>query len=356
MDSSRRNIDNQPLISIVILNWNGHDDTIACLKSLAESSYDNFEVILVDNASVNNSVDLIKDWINKNHQAGIGKKFEIADSLIYTEPFYESINITIIENSENVGFAKANNIGIAQAIKHHADYVLLLNNDTVADRDSLQELIEFFTAHTEYSVATPQIRYFDKPEMIWNCGGKLTSLGSRKYFFDDRHFSELPETDYLKITFITGCALIAKTEVFKNFGPLTEDFFFGEEDYEFSIRMKKNKIKIACVLNSVIYHKVNSSISKASAITIGKIYIHYLNRFINLRNYMSPLKWQMWRHVYLIYIFVLLKFRHKIDFKVIQNFNKSLLEKSLTLKEVNKVTFEKYINCNFDTKNIYGSD
>ena len=348
MPEENKKISDKPKISIVVLNWNGYGDTIECIESLADSSYDNFEIILVDNASADNSVAFIKEWLFEYNQHMKGKKFRFAFGSNNSQPGHSFIPFKIIENTENLGFAKANNIGIEQAIEHKADYVLLLNNDTKVASNALQKLVGFFQLHSEYSIATPQIRYFDKPDIIWNCGGKLTSFGSRKYFFDDKSFLSLPANDSLDITFITGCAMFAKSEIFRTYGSLTEAFFFGEEDYEFSLRMKKLKVKMACVLNSVIFHKVNSSISKASANVIGKIYIHYLNRFINLRSYMSSWKWQLWRHVYIVYIFALLKFRHKIDNNVIRNFNRSLLLNSAQMSEVNKATFEKYINNNFE--------
>jgi len=328
MNKINKNKNPNPFISIVILNWNGYKDTIECLQSFLVCDYDNFEIILVDNASTDGSVEHIKKWI-------AGTSFK---------------NIRIIENLDNYGFAKGNNIGIAVALENKAEYVLLLNNDTVVDKHFLENIVRFFNDNKSYFVATPQIRYFDKPEIIWNCGGKLSDFGTRKYFYEDRSYKELPQNKFFDVSFITGCALIVRSEVYEKIGMLTEDFFFGEEDFEFSLRLKKNKISAACILDSVVYHKVNSSISKTSDIVIGKIFINYLSRFVNLKNYMSLWKWQLWRYLYIIYIIYLLRTRHKIQLNPLKNFILCLLRYSSTLKGTDKATFDKCINFDFSYK------
>ena len=97
---------NPPSISIVVLNWNGRDDTLACLESVERISYPNFRVIVVDNGSADNSVAAIRAAFPK---------------------------VELIETHANLGFSGGNNVGIKRALEHGADYVLLLNNDTVVD-------------------------------------------------------------------------------------------------------------------------------------------------------------------------------------------------------------------------------
>ena len=121
---SNTNLNNcyNPKISIVILNWNGFADTIDCLISLSKCTYSNFDVILIDNNSNDESVSIIKKWL--------------------TETRFQ--NLIFIENEENYGFAKGNNIGIDIALKNNSDFILLLNNDTVVESDFLIELLNFY--------------------------------------------------------------------------------------------------------------------------------------------------------------------------------------------------------------------
>jgi GT2 family glycosyltransferase len=347
MDSIKTGIDQRPLISIVVLNWNGYSDTIQCLSSLLKCDYNNFEIILVDNGSTDDSVNTIKRSFNIDDHSPATGSYKLYRNEMITAGDPSFIKLQIIENPENLGFAKGNNKGIAQALKDQTDFIMLLNNDTIVNDGFLNELVDFFGTHDEYAVASPQIRYFDKPEIIWNCGGKLNKLGSRKYFYNEKPYLKLPPKDFLNISFITGCCIIVKAEIFERFGSLTEKFFFGEEDYEFSIRLKKNGIKVACALKSVIYHKVSSSISRVSEAAIGKVYIHYLNRFIDLKDYMPNWKWQLWQRLYMVYIFILLNTRHKIPARILRKFSISLLNNSRILNGVDRLTFEKYIVCDF---------
>ena len=186
MDNTIQHIKNKPVVSVVILNWNGYQDTIECLASLSQCVNERFEIILVDNASSDGSVEIIEKWITDTVTSKDEKKFKIVkpDSGYTDDSSFIPVYIHV--NSENLGFAKGNNIGIERALDHNSSYVLLLNNDTVVNHNFLSELLNFFEAHPEYSLATPQIRYYDKQDIIWNCGGSLSNFGSRKYFFDDK--------------------------------------------------------------------------------------------------------------------------------------------------------------------------
>src|SRR5206468_7870337 len=136
-----------------------------------------------------------------------------------------------------------------------------------------------------------QIRYYEPDTRIQNCGGDLTYFGSRKYKFANQNVSALPRSESSPITFITGCALLFKHSVT---GPLSEDFFFGEEDYEFSLRLRRLGLEMACVHTAAIYHKVGTSIKRSSK-PLGAIAVHYASRLIDTRNYYSRLRWHATR-------------------------------------------------------------
>lgn len=129
----------------------------------------------------------------------------------------------------------------------------------------------------------------------------------------------------------------------------SEKFFFGEEDYEFSLRLKRAKKKMVCCLDSIIYHKVGSSIDDVSDDQkIGKAYVHYLNRFINLRNYFPHLFWHCWRLLYIFYIYFLLGRQTGCSAKVRYSFIKKLLRESSTLDGVDQKAFLTIIHSNID--------
>lgn len=150
--------------------------------------------------------------------------------------------------------------------------------------------MNFYLKHKEYAALSPQIRlYYDK-DKIWNCGGIL-KRGARHYLYPKCPTTSLPDKEYLEASFLTGCALLFD---YKRTGMLTEQFFYGEEDFEFALRLRSKNMKMACLLTSVIYHKVGRSIKKNKN-SIAVNHIHYLNRLIDYKQYSkSGLYYNIW--------------------------------------------------------------
>jgi GT2 family glycosyltransferase len=321
---------NNNFVYIIILNWNGWRDTIDCLNSLKKTNYSYYHIILLDNGSTNDSVNQIRSWINAND---ISPKLNLVD---YDKIIYSSEWISFLTHKENLGFSKGCNFGIDFAdSQFKGNLVLLLNNDTTVEFDFLDKLISVYKEN-QYSVLAPQIRLYEPKELIWNCGGKLF-FGFRKYYFQGKHISNLPKKDILEVTFLTGCALLFN---FKKTGKLTDRFFFGEEDFEFSYRLKLRKEKMACVLNSIIYHKVGRSISSHVQENFGPIYIYYLNRFINMKYiFDSKLVWGFWIFIYSFYLFYLFILKNKMKISKYCKFYFILLKNSNQLSEVNQAHF-----------------
>ena len=135
-----------PKVYVVIVNWNGRDDTIECIKSVKNISYPNFEIILVDNGSKDNSIDSIKE-------------------------IFKDINY--IENKKNLGFAEGNNIGIRLALNNDAEYIWLLNNDTIVHQDALSAMVDVGERIPESGILGSKIYYYDKPDFIWFAGATI---------------------------------------------------------------------------------------------------------------------------------------------------------------------------------------
>lgn len=133
-----------PKVSIIVLNWNRLMDTSECLETLQKVEYENKEIIVVDNGSSNGS----QDYIRRNYH-----------------------DIMLVENTENLGFAEGNNKGIQLALRNGADYVFLLNNDTIVDRNVIEELIEVAETDILIGFLGPKIYYYNEPNRIWSAGG-----------------------------------------------------------------------------------------------------------------------------------------------------------------------------------------
>ena len=255
----------------IIINWNGADDTIACLRSLERAEGD-FRVVVADNGSSDDSREKITDFL--------------ATSALKAE---------LLPLEKNYGFAVGNNMAIAYDRKYNPDSYLLINNDTEVKPDFFLKLKAYRDSHPECKIIGPLINYWSEKERIWSCGGKLI-FGSRKACFRNTLVSDLPERTPYPVSFISGCALMVDSSLIdKDGGLLTERFFFGEEDYEFALRMRRQGEKMAIVRDSVIYHKVGSTAKKASNASLGRDYMYYLGRLIVAREYYSPLQFALIR-------------------------------------------------------------
>lgn len=292
--------------AIIILNWNGASDTIECLASLYQMKT-RFYVVLVDNGSKDDSVERIVHYLEAEdiqHQC-----IKAGQALAQTPANRECI---VYETGENLGFAKGNNAGVRLLSTCPPDRYLLLNNDTIVEPDFLDCLVAFEEEHPEYCALTPLICYNDPRTLVWNAGGKQF-FGLRKYYYARRPVSEIQEKDYIPVTFLTGCALYFSSSALNaEEVPLTERFFFGEEDFDFCMRMNEGKRKMACVLDSKIYHKVSASVQNKNS--VGRVYINTLNRFIDLRLHWPLALFLLWVLCYIPHLqLLMMRQRHSLN-------------------------------------------
>lgn len=320
------------MVGILILNWNGWEDTIMCLHSIQSITYKDYFVIIGDNGSSDDSKVQIENFCNINN---IRLSYEL---LGYEAKSIINIGEVIYYDLKcNNGFAKGNNLMIQYSQRFSPEYFLLLNNDTEVVPNFLKLLIDFKNNHKDYDVLTPLIPYYYDKNRIWNAGGKLF-WGFRQYFYANKTINEIKENEHIDCSFITGCALFFTQKCLKPDGKLfTEDFFFGEEDFELAFRFKREHIKQACVLSSIIYHKVSSSSKNYK--NINKIFIHYLNRYINNRHNLSRISYTLWKFINDFYVFYLLSRTFGINDSV--SFLLELNKECKRLEYVDKDYFEK---------------
>jgi len=339
-------------VNIIILNWNGTNDTIACLKSLKENKYANYKIIIVDNGSDPESISGLIHWCENNfsqivfydkNQAESGGKDEDEKLLENTK---SSDRLVFVKNNENLGFAAGNNVALRYIQKRNSEYAMLLNNDTIVEKNALSILMRFLITHKEYTAVTPQIRYFEPNNIIWNCGGKITWFGNRKYYYAGKHISNVSRKSSKRITFITGCALLFKPQIT---GILTEKFFFGEEDFEFSMRQKRLKNNMACIFPSIIYHKVSASADKLRGNILGSVYLHYLSRLIDNKHYSSKNMFRIKKVLNLSYVILVLRFKHQIGFKQIAAMIRKLLKELKTLDRIDRDYYLRFIKEDFSS-------
>ncbi len=226
-----------PFVSIIVLSWNGRSDTLECLRSLSDVDYPRYEVVVVDNASTDGTVEAVRR---------------------------EFPGVQVIRNDSNLRYAGGNNVGIREALGRGADCVLLLNNDTVVDRMFLRELVSGFSAVPGAGIAGPMILYHADPRRIWYAGGEidwwggwLRHTGIRLY--DDGRFDGPHETSY-----VSGCCLLMRRNVIEKIGLLDESYFIYGEDADWCIRARRAGYPSIVVPSARIWHKVSASSGRFS--------------------------------------------------------------------------------------------
>ncbi|MDE6493663.1 MAG: glycosyltransferase family 2 protein [Bacteroidales bacterium] len=352
------------MTAIILLNWNGFQDTIECLESLFACTKQDFVWAVVDNGSENESVQAITDYLNRR-----GKDFSVVKEGENPSFSLKAGQGVVYALGENYGFAKGNNMGIA-LVERLSDndgadkpaHYLLLNNDTLVEPDFLEKLETFSLKNPQYVALTPQIRRAGNKNIIWNCGGKLV-FGLRIYRYENKPYSAIKEKHCMPISLITGCALFVKRELIgfpdawlqkksKRYAArphsqteatdvLSNRFFFGEEDFDFSLRLQDKKQKMACVLDSVIYHKAGES--RKQFLPAGHLYMHHLNRFVDVRQHWHPFKFFIWKLIYMPYISLALLLRDKVSIREIFRYQKNLWKESAELDGMDKALFLRWI-------------
>lgn len=274
-------------ITILILNWNGWQDTIECLESIYQNNYPNFNVIVVDNGSTDNSINKIKDFCKG--------KISVTSTFFNTDPTNKPINflevrpdidnyqkqktsnkgLILIKNPKNSGFAEGNNIGINYALKQiHSDYIMLLNNDTVVAKDFLVELIEVTEKNKKIGIAGPMIYYYNDPNRIWFAKGKISWKFSRGL---NAGYNEIDHGQYnevSKMEYASGCGFLIKREVIEKIGLIDPNFFMYFEEIDWTIRAFKQGYLSYFVSDAKIWHKV----SKSGGGIKGRIGLYYITR------------------------------------------------------------------------------
>lgn len=252
-----------PKVSIIILNRNWREDTIECLESLYRIDYPNYEVILVDNASSNNSLSKIEDWINWKIKIE-SKIFETTKCthniklFEYTKEELENWSylkwkkklddlpsnqkLFILKNDQNYWFAEGNNIAMRQVISEdNSEYILLLNNDTVVEKSFLINLIVWIKSNKDLWWIWPKTMLYFNPK-------------NKQIFYKK-------DKDWYVKDIIWVCVLY-EIKTLKKSWLFNKDFFIFTEETELNIRIRKNWRKLWITDDSIIYHKVSQSTSK----------------------------------------------------------------------------------------------
>jgi GT2 family glycosyltransferase len=250
-----------PKIFAIVLNYNGSETLLDCIGSLYNCSYSNLEIIVIDNASTDGSLEKAKSLYGK---------------------------ITYIKNSKNIGFSAGNNIGIRLALEKFADYIFLLNNDANVEKDCILNLSIFAQKNKKVGIISPLI-INQNNSSIWFSGGKISWLKMRC-----THNKDSNDKITLKTEYVSGCAMLIKKSVFKKIGLFDEDYFLYYEDADFSIRAIRNGFEILIDQSSKVFHHEHSNEKNPK-----KTYWLVLSALIFFKKNSLPFH-KIWQFFYLI--------------------------------------------------------
>jgi GT2 family glycosyltransferase len=210
-------------VFIVILNWNRLRDTLECLKSVYGLDYENFVAVVVDNGSTDDSVAVIRR---------------------------EYPRVSLLENKENLGYTGGNNIGMHYAMQNGADYVWLLNNDTVVAPDCLSEMVEGAEKVDSTGLVSPVICSYDNESEIQFTGGWLNWKDMSVFYLDD-----IEDGLRSKDLCLWGTALLVKRQLIEKIGYLKGEYFAYWEDIEYSLRSAAAGYKNIICSTGRVFHK-----------------------------------------------------------------------------------------------------
>lgn len=301
-----------PKVAIIILNWNGWNDTIECLESLYQITYPNYDVVLVDNGSEEKSILNIKKYCEgtlevKSDFFSYDPSNKPIEIISYTKEEVESGSwkeekadsllpkrkIRLIENKYNYGFAAGNNIGIMYALKNLSpNYILLLNNDTVVDRKFLEKLVFIGETEENVGIVGPNVYYYNfnsRKDIIWSAGGTISMWTGRRITRKYRKVDKTEESKSSHVDFISGAALLIKKEVVSKIGLLDSDYFTYTEDVDWCYRTKRSRYEIVHVPSSKVWHKVSMSTKGEQSPT--SLYLTVRNSIIFMKKNARIYQW-----------------------------------------------------------------
>lgn len=275
--SPRGNQDrSRPAVAIIIVNWNGWQDTVECLESLQRVTYPQYTVVVVDNGSTDGSVDKIKAWAHGHiavesrfveynrcykpvylveYDSQIAQAGGIPEEEALLNRVPPRSRLIMIRTGKNLGFAGGNNVGIRYALALGTDWILLLNNDAVVDPHFLEEMVAVAQTTPNVGIIGPKIYFYERPDIIqsvgarmnmWTGRGKLIGLGQRNYGQHDR---------IRTVDWVSGAAIMVRNEVFARVGLLDERFFICYEESDLCFRARRKGFEVIVVPTAKVWHK-----------------------------------------------------------------------------------------------------
>ncbi len=293
---------------MLLLNWNGLDDTLECLESVLRNHYPSYQIILCDNASSDGSVEAVAAWARGERAA---PEAPPAMRHLSSPPVAKPIplvrydrataerggaasdvdaKIILIETGANLGFAGGNNVGLRYALaRDDFAYVWLLNNDTAMEPDALEKLVARASADPRIGMCGSTMPYYDRPDLLWALGGATYNpwlaephnVACREPRRPVESLAELAELER-SLDYIVGASMLLSRDFLREIGPMCEDYFLYYEELDWA-RRSRGRFEMGVAVDSVVYHKVGSSTKTLTMKSRGQQTADFYAHFNKLR-------------------------------------------------------------------------
>lgn len=220
-----------PSVYAVVLTYNHYEDTRECLESLAKIDYANLSTLVVDNGSSDGTPDKVRA---------------------------DFPQVQVIETGSNLGVPWGYNVGFSHALQAGAEYILMLNNDTIVDPTMLQHLLEAGQADSQAGILAPKVLYYDDPEVIWSAGGRHRAFPPAHIILGQDDPSSAFEKPF-HLEYALSCGLLIHRRAFERAGLFDPGYFFFFDDWDFSQRVRAHGLHIVFVPQARMWHKVSKS-------------------------------------------------------------------------------------------------
>lgn len=264
-----------PRVYIIIVNWNGWQDTVRCLESLFAMEYTNFVVIVCDNASTDGSIEHLMAWSKGELTAPVEPWASLPPATFCPKPIAFSLavagqrfelsreRLVLLQVGENAGFAGGSNAGLRFAAQaRDLDYAWLLNNDTVVDSAALSEMIRRMEEFAGAGLCGSKLLYFQEPGTIQALGGSTYNLwtGRGGHIGDGDSITDALPCDEVerRLKYIFGASVLVRASFLEKVGLLNPNYFLYFEEIDWAVRAK-GCFRLAYAPASLVYHKAGSS-------------------------------------------------------------------------------------------------
>lgn len=249
-------------LAVILVNWNGREITLDALRSLYGVEYPGLNIIVVDNASEDGSVE------------AIAREFPHVD---------------LLRMGKNLRFAGGNNAGITRALSEGAELVMLLNNDTTVDPEFARYLVSRLEADPRCGAVAPKIYYYGEPDRLWFAGGAISFWTGTMRHVGIRETDHGQHDSPRHIEYASGCCILVRADVISRVGLLDESYFIYGEDADWSMRIRRAGFDIWYEPRAKVWHKV--SVSSGGHFSQFKLKNKFLSNF---RFFARYARWYHW--------------------------------------------------------------